>query len=387
MKRICDKVRCVGCGVCATVCGFGAVTMQEDANGFYYPRIDLGKCKNCGLCVRRCPANNNLTNGRATKAAYYGGRSNSLVEVMTSTSGGVASTLARAILRGGGIVFGAAYDPFPIVRHIKIEDESALVRLKGSKYVESDIQSVLIDVKTALCTKRRVLFVGLPCHVAAVRSFLGRDVENLTTIDLVCHGKPPQKLFSRWICQLEISRGSKIVGYRFRVKDDCWWNDSRTHLHLCAFADGREERITREENWYGRYFLGSASFRESCYQCQYARLPRVGDITLADFWGAENDPRFSNMIKDGVSLVSIQSENGNRLLEEAKAALDLIAVTDNFAVSANGGLVHASKRTIYRSFIYAYVYRPAIVARICDRLLFGAGKIVKRARMMLRKGR
>mgnify|MGYP000068344159 FL=1 len=385
MKRICEKLRCVGCGVCETVCSFGAVTMRADANGFLYPRVDAGKCKNCGQCFRRCPINNDLTKNRVSKAKYYGGRSSSLAEVRSSTSGGVASVLARTVLRSGGVVFGAAYDPLPIVRHVGIEDESEIARLKGSKYVESDIQMALKGVKSALSANRRVLFVGLPCHVAAVRSFIGNDPENLTTIDLVCHGKPPQKLFSWWISQLETSRGSKITEYHFREKSDCSWNDSRTYLHYCAFADGREVRLTTNENWYGRYFLGSASFRESCYRCQYARLPRVGDITLADFWGVEKDCRFSNMIKDGVSLVSVQSEKGMRLLDEAMQYLDVVDVTSTFALESNGGLLHPSKRTVYRRFVYTYIYCPVTIARICDRFLFGLGSIAKRIMGMVRK--
>lgn len=386
MKRICEEVRCVGCGVCAAVCGFGAVTLCEDPNGFFYPRIDAGKCKDCGLCRKRCPVNNDLTSGHMPDAEYYGGRAKSIDEVRTSTSGGVASALARTVLRRGGVVFGAAYDPFPFVRHVGIENEFEIVRLKGSKYAESDIQPALKDVKAALSANRRVLFVGLPCHIAAIRSFIGNDDANLTTIDLVCHGKPSQKLFSRWISQLEASRGGKIKEYRFRVKSDCSWNDSRTHLHYCAFVDGREERISNEENWYSRYFLGNASFRESCYRCQYAKLPRIGDITLADFWGAEKDPRLSDMAWDGISLVSVQSEKGRLLLEESKPTLDLVPVAAEFATKANGGLLHPSKRTIYRKFVYTYIYRSDIVAKTCDRILFGVGSVARCVVGMLRKG-
>jgi len=382
--RICDRVLCNGCGVCAEVCVAGAIVMHEDSSGFLYPRIDGKACKDCGACRRRCPANNDLVVVGRMKAKFYGGCAKSVDEVRSSTSGGLASVLARIVVRKGGVVFGAAYDPFPKVRHIGVEKESELVRFKGSKYVESNISDALPRVRFALAAKRPVLFIGLPCHVAAVRSFIGEGVENLTTIDLVCHGKPAQRLFIHWIQQLEASRGHKVVAYRFRVKDDCSWNDARTHLHSCTFANGKEERISSRENWYSRYFLGSASFRESCYCCQYARLPRVGDITLADFWGAENDARFANMIKHGVSLVSVQSENGDRLIAESRPSLNLVAVEKAFALNSNRGLVCPSKRTIYRNFIYAYIYRSPCVAKLCDRILFGAGAIAKRFVKMLR---
>ena len=378
MDRICDRRRCVGCGVCATVCGSGAVTMLEDINGFVIPKINPTKCISCGLCVKHCPVNNDLTHDRMASAKYYGGCANSKAEVCTSTSGGLASVFARTVMRDGGVVFGAAYDPFPIVRHVRIDNEFNIDRLKGSKYVESDLKGVMNDVRSALSENRRVLFVGLPCHVAAIRSYIGGDDKNLTTIDLVCHGKPPQKLFTHWIHSLESSRQKKICGYRFRVKDDCQWNDARTYLHFCSYADGSSERISSDENWYGRYFLGASTFRESCYHCQYAKLPRVGDMTLADFWGAEKNPAFSAMIRGGCSLLSVQSRKGMRLLEESKHMLECVPVPSDFVLNANGGLVHPSKRPIYRNFVYAFVYRSSRVVKICDWLLFGLGKFAKR---------
>lgn len=48
-KKSCGAA-CIGCGKCAKVCKFDAITVE--GNVAY---IDFNKCKACGLCVRECP--------------------------------------------------------------------------------------------------------------------------------------------------------------------------------------------------------------------------------------------------------------------------------------------------------------------------------------------
>ena len=50
-----DKLReCTGCGVCESVCPFGAIKITENNEGFYTPVIDEAKCTDCGLCKKNC---------------------------------------------------------------------------------------------------------------------------------------------------------------------------------------------------------------------------------------------------------------------------------------------------------------------------------------------
>ncbi len=45
-----DPDRCVGCGLCAEVCPFGAVVVEDGV-----AVVDEGVCMGCGVCVLRCP--------------------------------------------------------------------------------------------------------------------------------------------------------------------------------------------------------------------------------------------------------------------------------------------------------------------------------------------
>ena len=168
------------------------------------------------------------------------------------------------------------------------------------------------------------------------------------------------------------------MDYWFRNKFNCSWNDPATFVHYCKLEDGRIIKIPKEWNWYARYFLGNSSFMEGCYRCPFAKLPRIADITLGDFWGAETIQDLLPFVGKGISLVSVQSEKGDALFEGIRNEIECIPVEAAFALASNRQLTHASVRPLYRNFVFKYVYKPAFVRKLCDRILFGAGSILRK---------
>lgn len=67
-------------------------------------------------------------------------------------------------------------------------------------------------------------------------------------------------------------------------------------------------------------------FRHSCGVCHFTNLHRPSDITLADFWGWENNvPEFNNDDK-GVSLVLLNTEKGKKIFDAVKPHLYTVEV-------------------------------------------------------------
>ena len=46
--------------------------------------------------------------------------------------------------------------------------------------------------------KKKVLFIGLPCQVGALKTVI-KENDNLYTVDLICHGTPSPKLLCDYL--------------------------------------------------------------------------------------------------------------------------------------------------------------------------------------------
>ncbi len=301
MIELADKLRCTGCAACANVCTRQAITMQRDTEGFLQPYIDSEKCVECGLCTKRCPVLHPVDTCADIQQEVYALINHKDRKV--SSSGGAFSAFARYVLDKDGVVFGASIDEDFQVKHIWIEDEKELTKLRGSKYVQSNIGDSFKHIKRFLQNGKRVLFTGTPCQVAGLYAYLGgkQYEENLITIDLICHGVPSPGAFDSYLAKLKKStrlRNENIEGFRFRNLDS--W-DYRPAVKI---SKSKWLILTLVENAYMSAFFRGLIFRESCFNCQYCNINRVGTFTIADFWGiGKHGKKFSKNIGGGVSLV------------------------------------------------------------------------------------
>lgn len=78
--------------------------------------------------------------------------------------------------------------------------------LKNSKYVFSDAYVAFRQIKSLLKEGQKIVFIGLPCQVVALRK-LFHDDENLLLIEVVCHGTTPLSYLRQHIHYLESHGG------------------------------------------------------------------------------------------------------------------------------------------------------------------------------------
>jgi coenzyme F420-reducing hydrogenase beta subunit len=254
-----------------------------------------------------------------------------------SSSGGMFPLAANYVLERGGHVCGAVFaEDFRSVRHTIIDHWAKLPPLMKSKYVQSDTNTVFTQIKALLeTTEAPVLFCGCPCQVAGLYGFLGEKPEKLITLDLVCHGAPSPKAWKRYLDGL-LSEKETISGVDFRPKENGWGHSIKIKIKMPDNSEKRHEE-PRSGDWLTG-FLGGYSTRQSCCDCAYAKIPRVGDITIADFWGIEQvRPDLSD--GKGTSLVLVNSKNGAKLFEAIKKNMVVCeSMPIASALPANGAL-------------------------------------------------
>lgn len=282
--------------------------MVRDSEGFSYPAVDLNACIHCGRCTSICPMLRQRE-PMPLPAAFAAWNADDQIR-RHSTSGGAFTALAEYILEGGGVVYGAALDGKQHLRHVACFRKEDLWRLRGAKYVQSDLGQTFREIREAL-KKRPVLFSGTPCQVDGLYRFLGGKPENLTTCDLVCHGVPSPGVWEDMVRSMERRKGKAIQSVRFRDKVT-GWKDS--HLTL-IYGDGTVDSAPLFATEYGRAFGRALFLRPCCHRCAYTNLNRPGDFTLGDFWGLGPD-ELPEQQTQGVSLLLVNSPHGSYLFDQ-----------------------------------------------------------------------
>lgn len=324
---LCEKEKCFGCGACFAACSCDAIEMKLDSFGALYPDIKLDKCIGCKQCESVCPVKNYME--FAEPVECYAAYTKIKEDVETVSSGGVATTFGKYIISQEGVVFGINKN-LPYFFHCA-ETNEEVNGFKGSKYVHVFPGKVYKKVKEKLLDGKRCLFVGTPCQIAGLKSFLKKEYEGLITVDLICHGVAPYSYLEQW---LKSKVKDEINSISFRGKDSYVLN-----------VRDKENKIlykkASSEDAYFYAFLNGLILRENCYSCPYARKERISDVTIGDFWGL--DKSALNGYKGKKSLVIINTSKGKNFFEGTKSLLNFEKRDLEEALSKNDQLSFPSK--------------------------------------------
>ncbi len=347
---------CSSCAACANVCPRGAIAMTLDEKGFYRPSVDSTKCVDCGACERACPWTKSVANpnGASESPKTFAAYATDETIRLNSSSGGIFSVLAEKVLADGGAVVGVAQLGKAHFGHVVVENKADMERLRGSKYVQADAGLIYREVRSLLRAGRKVLFSGTPCQVAALYAVLGgKSLENLTTVDIVCHGSPSVKVFEKYVRETEAQASASIVSSRFRDKRNGWRLYSMAHRAI-EYSSGDCFQIfkTLREDKFMRVFLQNICLNDSCAECRYGKLPRIADITLGDYWNiASVHPEMDD--DKGTSVVLLNTERGEKVFDEIAARLRTCESNLSAAIAGNPCIVRSSKPHPKRAEFFA----------------------------------
>jgi len=237
-----------------------------------------------------------------------------------SSSGGIFTALAEAILDQEGIVIGAGWNGIKC-EHMCVDNKADLYKLRGSKYVVSTIPKEVVSTVRNNRTAP-MLWSGTPCQMLPKR-------DNLYQVDVICHGTPTVKSFN------EYCEKNNITKINFRDKIHGW-----TNFNITINGD---KTSPFQHNEFMNTFLKNRNLNKKCYQCQFKNMNSNSDIQIGDFWGIQNEyPKFADNI--GVSVVIIKTAKGQQLWNMIKDKVEYIPVEINKVIKYNPSLIKSAER-------------------------------------------
>lgn len=223
--------------------------------------------------------------------------------VENSRSGGVFTALSDVYIEHG-VVYGCVMNSLLEAVHVRANTHADRDKMRGSKYVQSNLGTCFRQVKNDLETGLHVMFTGTSCQIAGLKAFLRKSYSNLICVDIVCHGVPSPLVWRSYLNFL-----GHVDSVEFRDKKQFGWR-----AHVETFSIEGEKKYSRI--WSELFYSGNI-LRPVCYECPYKSIFHPGDITIADYWGIEKVvPEFDD--NRGVSLVLINNEKGEYLFERVK---------------------------------------------------------------------
>jgi len=330
---------CCGCNACGDVCPKNAISYKTDIEGFWYPEIDEQKCNNCGLCKKVCPVihSEELKKNDLPQSIVYAAEHKNIGIIFDSTSGGAFSALADIMYKQKGFVGGAIFNDDFSVKHFISNNKKDILKLRSSKYCQSNLDGFYKEIKQLLQNGENVLVCGCPCQMAGLRAFLGKDYENLIIADFICRGINSPKVWRKYLDTFEARYGSPVVYAKAKSKEYGW----RNLTQKVALKNGEVKYETKNESLFTIGYLQTNAYcRPSCYDCKFKGFPRIADVTLADFWGIEKYNK--SMEKDlGTSMVLLNSQKGVDYFESVKSRMNFIPMDYNTIFDGNSALTQS----------------------------------------------
>lgn len=337
-KYVCGIGNCTGCGACVLQCPKNAISITDEMCSLSAV-IDTQKCIECGLCQKGCHVLNPPIFNEPF--LWKQGWSNDCNTRSNSSSGGAAAELAKYYVSNGGFVWGCAFHNGRFILECASNAEE-IKRFAGSKYVKSDTDYSYALILKQLKENKKVLFIGLPCQVGGLLHYIP-DIykNNLTTVDLICHGTPSIELLKLYLKELDIDL-TKLTDLRFR--------DNNSY----RLYENKNKAITNTKliDKYMHSFLKCISFTESCYKCQYGSFLRASDITIGDSWGSTLP---ENEQKKGLSILLASTTKGASLIQSID--MRLFDVDINLAKKSNAQLCRPSSKPPERENFFRIIQK------------------------------
>ena len=205
-------------------------------------------------------------------------------------------------------------------------------------------------VRKDVLNNKNILFIGTPCQVAGLKSFLRKEYQNLITMDFVCHGVPSQKILKESLKSkvLDFSHRDYNVSFRRKIRK----GENYVSSYGLFVKDHKNYNYIYEglypKDMYITGFLSALFYRNSCYQCHYTTPERVSDITVGDYSDNDEEYNFMEGKKMLLSMITVNTSNGKSVLDKMHGILNIAHIDYAKLVAEQGQLRKPMERHKHR---------------------------------------
>ena len=333
LARVLKGNLCAGCGACAALAP-GDVTMEVAPPGFLRPKaaraltVEEGRrfeavCP--GLGIDLDPA------GRAShplwgpyEAVRTGWAADPDLRHVGSSGGALSAALIHLLESGAAdaVIETGAGDPAYANRTVVSRTRDEVMAAAGSRYAAS---APLADLDAMLAAGERLVFVGKPCDVAALRGLAKVDpridAQIVLMVSFFCGGVPAHQGAREVLAALGVAE-AELAAFRYRGNG---WPGFATATR----RDGSAERMSYPDSW-GKILTQHVQAR--CKICPDG-TGGLADLVCADAWECDEKgyPIFEE--REGRSLIVARTKAGEAALTAAVEAGALTLETGDEAVA------------------------------------------------------
>lgn len=228
-----------------------------------------------------------------------------------SSSGGAFTMLSDEILDANGSVYGCVLNDKLEAIHVRATSKMDRDQMRGSKYIQSDMSFVYEQIAADLRQNQMVLFSGTPCQISAVQNYLHLKrvpVDRFVSVEVICHGVGSSLFFHDYVKNKETKYQSRATSVNFRSKYRVGQKQDMT----IQFENGKAYHAASTNlDWFYSIYLQNLILRPSCYSCKFAKLDRMADLSIADFWDSEDNESYS--------LIVCNTDKGANILKNQTA--------------------------------------------------------------------
>lgn len=195
-----------------------------------------------------------------------------------------------------------------------------LEKLRKSK----NIQSYTLEAFKELHENEKTVVIGTPCQIQGFYNVFG-DNENILYVEMDCMGPAGSNLLIKYVDYLNNINSSGIRKITMKEKSKDWL----TFGVRVEFEDGTEYYSDKYKDPFCVCFNFAHTIQDTCLKyCRWIQKS-AADIRIGDAWDYAG--RFPyKIVKNGLSLVSVQSPKGMKWIKYIQPELNLIPVKRPF---------------------------------------------------------